>query len=214
MVTPMRPLAAIEKALARLRPQWFEEARSKILDDVFSAASRSLGKASFTLEEDEAQVLALTGIRALETWGLDELGRVALLLGPNVSPETIERCYFRGDNRERQAVLKALPLHDEPTRFIPLAVEACRSNVEDVFRAIACGNPFPARHFPPDNVHQMVMKAIFNGIPLSGIVGLAERVTPELIRMANDYEAERRAAGRSVPEDLAVLRAMAERGTP
>ena len=34
------------------------------------------------------------------------------------------------------------------------------------------------------------------------IVGLTSRLNPELSRMARDYAAERRAAGRSVPADL------------
>jgi hypothetical protein len=207
----MLPQVGVEKALARLRPRWLVENARQPLADAFSAASRALGKESFALEDDEARALASVGI-ACDRWGIDELGRVALLLQPDVLPETIEQCFFRGDNRERQAVLRALPLLPEPSRFIALGVEACRTSVEDVFRAIACDNPFPARHFPPASFNQMVLKAIFNRISISGIVGLEGRVTPELLRMANDYAAERRAAGRAVPDDIAALHAMAERG--
>ena len=32
-----------------------------------------------------------------------------------------------------------------------------------------------------------------------------ERITPELVRMAEDYAAERRAAGRPVPEDIELI---------
>ena len=53
--------------------------------------------------------------------------------------------------------------------------------MEDVFRAIACDNPFPARHFAPASFNQMVLKAIFNGIPVSGIVG-------ELVRIVDEAE--------------------------
>jgi hypothetical protein len=208
----MRPAFAVEKALARLRPGWLAKAAAQPLGDAFSAASRVLGKESFTLEDDEARAIAEAGVESCDRWGIDELGRVALLLQPDVKPEAIEQCFFRGDNRERQAVLKTLPFLGEPSRFVALGVEACRTSVEDVFRAISCGNPFPARHFSPASFNQMVLKAIFTGVSVSGIVGLGERVTPELLRMANDYAAERRAAGRTVPDDIRVLHAMAERG--
>ena len=102
-----------------------------------------------------------------------------------VTPEAVEQSFFRGDNRERQAVLKSLPLLADPPRFVALGVEACRTSVEDVFRAIACDNPFPARYFAPAAFNQMVLKAIFNGIPVSGILGLDAHVTPELLRMAD-----------------------------
>ena len=61
------------------------------------------------------------------------------------------------------------------------------------------------RYFPELNFNQMVLKALFIGSPLARLVGLEERITPELVRMAEDYAAERRAAGRSVPEDIALI---------
>jgi hypothetical protein len=77
--------------------------------------------------------------------------------------------------------------------------------VETVFRAIACDNPYPAAHFPEASFNQMVLKAVFVGAPVSRIVGLSRRATPELRRMAEDYASERRAAGRAVPEDVTLV---------
>ena len=74
-----------------------------------------------------------------------------------------------------------------------------------VFEAIACENPYPRRHFVELPWNQMVLKAAFSGVALTRIVGLAERRNPELARMAADYAAERRAAGRPVPDDLALV---------
>jgi hypothetical protein len=51
----------------------------------------------------------------------------------------------------------------------------------------------------------MVLKAVFVGAPVSRVVGLDRRATPELRRMASDYAAERRAAHRVVPEDVALI---------
>jgi hypothetical protein len=153
--------------------------------EAYSRAARMVGKA-------EIQV------PGRGTWGADEVARAALLVR-GFSPTL---AWSRGDNRERQAVLKALPLLPSPERFVDLAVEACRSNVLTVFCAIACENPFPRMHFPEPAYNQMVLKAAFNGVALARIDGLAERKNAELARMAADYAAERRAAGRPVPEDL------------
>jgi len=154
----------------------------------FSGAARALGK----------QPIDVPG---RGTWGTDELGRAALLVRafPRLQPAEL---WAHGDNRERQAVLRALPLLPDPAQFVALAVEACRSNVLTVFEAIACENPFAAEHFSELQFNQMVLKAAFNGVALARIVGLPARQNAELARMARDFAAERRAAGRPVPADL------------
>jgi hypothetical protein len=147
----------------------------------------------------------------LEGWGLDDLGRVTLLLlaaarpGPGRLYELVDDCYRHGDTRERQAVLRALPLLPEAERFLPLGVDACRTSVQPLFEAMACENPYPAAHFPELNFNQMVLKALFTGVALKRIVGLDRRLTPDLARMASDYAGERRAAGRSVPSDIGLV---------
>ena len=75
----------------------------------------------------------------------------------------------------------------------------------DVFEAIACENPFPRDHFPEANFNQLVLKAMFLDVPLDRVLGWRERNNLELRRMAADYAAERRAAGRSVPEGIALI---------
>jgi hypothetical protein len=134
-----------------------------------------------------------------------EAARIALLVENDVDPATLGDLFTHGDNDERRAILRALPALRDRERFVPLAVEACRTSVVPVFEAIACDNPFPAAHFPDANFHQMVLKAVFVGISLARVVGLHQRRSPELQRMARDYAAERRAAGRSIPDDLALI---------
>jgi hypothetical protein len=77
--------------------------------------------------------------------------------------------------------------------------------VQTIFESIACENPFPADEFPDLNFNQMVLKAMFNGVALARIVRLGERAGADLARMAADYAAERRAAGRSVPADIDLV---------
>lgn len=190
--------------------------------EAFTAATRRLGRARLALTEEEIARLAGAGVSwPIGTWGADELGRVALLVAaaahwPEVDLSAlVEECYRQGDGAERQAVLRALPLLPAPERFLEIAVDACRSHVQPLFEAIACENPYPARHFPELNFNQMVLKALFTGVALARVIGCDGRVTPELSRMAADYASERRAAGRSVPPDIGKLtggRLTGERG--
>jgi hypothetical protein len=141
----------------------------------------------------------------------DEQGRAALLLAAlsaladEAHVAFVSRLFRRGDLREQRAVLRALPLLPGPERFLPLAVEACRTNVLPVFEAVACESPYPAAHFPEAGFNQLVMKAVFLGLALARIRDLPARWNAELARMAGDLVRERRAAGRPVPADLAAL---------
>jgi hypothetical protein len=180
--------------------------------EAFTAATRRLGRARLAPTEEEIARLAGAGVSwPIGTWGADELGRVALLVAAAAHwPEAdlsalVEECYRQGDGAERQAVLRALPLLPGPERFLEIAVDACRSHIQPLFEAIACENPYPARHFPELNFNQMVLKALFTGVALARILGCDGRVTSELSRMAADFASERRAAGRSVPPDIGKL---------
>jgi hypothetical protein len=177
----------------------------------FTAASRKVGRAPLSPSAAEQTLLAAAGVDWALPWEDDDLARVTLLvdaagrLTPAALETRVAECYRHGDNRERQAVLRALPFLPDGARFVPLAVDACRTHVQPIFEAIACENAYPAAHFPADNFNQLALKAAFLGIALARVVHLASRRSPELARMADDYAAERRAAGRPVPSDLTLI---------
>jgi len=202
MLAALTELCAARFAMPPLpaaRAEWLRE---------YAGAARRAGRAALVLSADEAARLAAAGVDWPPAARSDELWRVTLLVGAAAADDfaaLVADCYRTGDNDERCAVLRALPLCQAPERFVRLAVEACRSSVQPIFEAVACDNPLPARHFPEANFNQMVLKALFVGVPLARVVGLGGRLGPELARMAHDYAAERRAAGRPVPDDLALL---------
>jgi hypothetical protein len=175
----------------------------------FASVGRRLGEAPLgdeaTVSDDAGHTWSVAG------WGLDELGRALLVVASvlHVDPAEqlawVDGLHRAGALRERQAVLRVLALLPEPTRFLPIALDACRTSTQPVFEAIACENPYPATYFPEAAFNQMVLKAVFTGVALARILGLASRRTPELARMAGDYADERRAAGRPVPADLGDL---------
>lgn len=156
----------------------------------------------------DAQV-AVPGID-LRVWSRSDAARALLMFdwirrspGQDIV-SGLASCYEQGDAAEQTSWLRVLPLLLDQQRWLPWAVDACRTNIQPLFQAIACENPFPAAHFPERNFNQMILKALFNNVALARVVGLPARRNAELARMAADYAAERRAAGRSVPEDIGL----------
>jgi hypothetical protein len=173
---------------------------------LFTRAPRLVGKepASFT-DAERASVNWPLVLAADEVVRILVLARAGEKLGGPELAELVDAVYRHGEARERMAVLRALPFLRAPERFVALAGDACRTHVVPIFEAIACENPFPAQHFPPDAFRQMVLKAVFVEVPVRRIHGLDARLDAELARMARGYASERAAAGRVIPEDATWL---------
>lgn len=187
--------------------RWSLKAAPDTFAEAFAVATRRLGRATIEMTAEESKELESSGL-CRGRWEVDELARIAVLVwAADVLDDArlaalTDACYRHGDTRERQAVLRALPVLPEADWTVEIGVDACRSSVQPIFEAVACENPFPASRFPDPNFNQMVLKALFTDVRLARVVGLDARVTPELRRMASAYASERRAAGRSVPEDI------------
>jgi hypothetical protein len=189
------------------------------LPNAYTAAPKHAGRAALALAGDEQRDLAAAAPGVdFARWTVDDAARAVLLLsladrGDDAAfSGAATNCFECGDAREQQSWLRAVSLLPQPERFLALVIEACRTNIVPVFESIACENPYPGRYFPERNFNQLVLKALFNNIALQRIVALPARLNSELTRMAGDYAAERRAAGRPVPADIAL--AMTNRGTP
>lgn len=198
---------------------WLEQAQALPADssrgsllDAYARAALHVGRGALTL--DDAALLELRAAApgvGFERWTLDDAARALILAARRADGRPVRRfvddaaaCFEEGDAREQQSWLRALALWpDEAAHFLPYAIDACRSNIVPVFEALACENPYPARYFPERNFNQLVLKALFNSIALTRVAGLEARHNAELSRMARDYAAERAAAGRTVPADIA-----------
>jgi hypothetical protein len=175
----------------------------------FAGAARRLRDCP--VQNGDARALGDGGVIRAEAWKIDAVARTALLsraLAVLPAPEHgdfVRQLYLRGDYHEQRAVLRSLTFLPQPARFLEMAIDACRTNVLDVVEGMACENAYPAAHFPEANFNQMVLKAIFMEVKVERIAGLKDRATADLQRMAVDFGAERRAAGRSVPDAVDLI---------
>lgn len=174
----------------------------------FGKLNRAVRPAPLQDGTGTAEVARLLGDSHLET---DTLARVAFVVGLAERfgqldfADVLTTLYRTGSDREQVGILRALAFVPAPENAVPLAREASRTNDVDVFSALACESPFPAAYLPDAAFEQLVLKALFIGVPLARILDIQTRVTPELQRMVTDFADERRAAGRPVPADVAHL---------
>lgn len=198
-------LAFFEQLLAEQPP------RELSLLGGFSAAARRAGKEPVAVAPELARDFETMGFAlpspttratVVRSW---LLSASMLRLPESAHVGLIKRAFQTGDNDERCVVLRLLPVLPAPERFVMLAVEACRTNVLDVFQALACDNPYPAAYFAEESFNQLVMKALFMGSPLARLQKMETRINPELVRMVRDYAAERRAAHRPIPPDCRLI---------
>lgn len=173
-----------------------------------SLAGRKVGAAPLEPPADE-----LPAARALrrgwepERWSAAVGARTLLLLSTydnndDAFASRIERLCASAEISEHVAYLKGHAVFPAGMALCGRAREAVRSSSAPVFEAIACHNPYPRDFFDEAAWNQMVVKCVFVGAPIEGIVGLDERRNPDLIRMLSDFVSERHAAGRPLPETV------------
>jgi hypothetical protein len=142
-----------------------------------------------------------------ESWTAEEAARALLLLHRRALKrdkwlKEVGTLFENADLGEQVALYRALPLLPHPASHVERCAEGIRSNVTDVFRAVAHGNPYPAENLPEAAWNQMLLKALFVEVGIAEVQGLDERANPHLARMLCDYARERWAASRPVPPEL------------
>jgi hypothetical protein len=206
-------------ARPRITPEalsWIESAASHASEGGVSRAffvdfglvSRKVGRTPLSLSDAELEAAA-----AIHPgwdprgWSLDTLGRAWLVLAlpaddPAALVGALDRLFADADLGEQIALYRSLPLLPHPEAHRARCAEGIRSNMTDVFEAVALDNPYPAEQLAEAAWNQLVLKAIFVGCPLHRVVGLDRRANPTLARMLVDFARERRSAGRAIPPQL------------
>lgn len=177
----------------------------------FAFAARRVGRAPRQPEADPSGVVH---------GAVHDAARAALVVAladaVGTGPDCAERLvslYRQGDAAERRGVLRGLDAltergdlgrADTDTALVAagldLAADALRTN--DPSLVAAAVGPFGARYLDQHTWRHAILKLVFQGVSLTAASGLTARADDELDRMARDFAAERRAAGRPVPPDL------------
>jgi hypothetical protein len=214
---PVAIIGLLHGCLARtLRPEamtWLDaelDRQRNAVDDrrlaiAVGLAGRKVGRADLSLSD--AELGAAHDLRRgwqPERWGADEAARVALVLATyrgddHAFAARIDRFCAAAEVTELVACLKGFAVFPAAAALEPRAREGVRASMRPPFEAIACHNPYPFDYFDEAAWNQMVVKCVFTGAPIDAVVGLRERRNANLIRMLEDFAAERHAAARPLP---------------
>ncbi len=152
-----------------------------------------------SIDHDATHELGLKG-----AWSLDQLGRLALIMNLPVDKNVafISTLLPSSDMREQVIIYKSFFYLANAADFTMLAIDGLRTNMIDVFDAIALDNPYPEKFFGEDPWNQMVLKSIFMERPLYRIRGLDDRKNERLAHILHDFAHERWSAKRKVTPEL------------
>jgi hypothetical protein len=207
-------LASLARVLAPESLQWLRaeiDRQRTALDErrlaiALGLTSRKIGRVELSLNVNEAA--AAQRLRAgwqPQLWAADEAARILILMASHGGDDQafaarVDRLCTTAEVTEYIAYLKGFAIFPAPRSLYGRAREGVRSAITPVFAAIACHNPYPFDHFDEEAWNQMVVKCVFNGVPIETIAGLHERRNPEVVQMLRDLVAERQAASRPLPE--------------
>lgn len=144
----------------------------------------------------------------LPAFSLADAARVILLnkaLGHTATGKQSEflwNAYRRGDDQEKAAIMKGLALLDPGGAHSDLAIHNGRTNNSELFAALALNNIYPALFFDERAFNQMLLKALFMDLDISGVENLATRHNATLTKLAMDLVYERLAANRQPPPSI------------
>jgi hypothetical protein len=183
----------------------FESLDERRLALAVGRVGRQLGRSDLAVgAEDLAAAERLRAGWRPDLWSVDEAARTALVLATYRADDVefaalVGRLCSTAELTEHIAYLKGFAIFPAAVDLAERAREAVRSSAQVLFQAIACHNPYPHDYFDQSTWNQMVVKCVFNGLPVDTVVGLNERRNPELLCMLGDLIFERHAAGRVVP---------------
>ncbi len=174
----------------------------------FSLMPRKTGKADLSLNATElAQASSVIPGWTPTDWTTDDLGRWSLLLAYPAADaaalvKVLEQLFATGEVRELICLYRGLCLLPWPEAHAPRLAEGIRSNIRGVLTAIAHANPLPAKVLSEAAWNQLVLKCLFNDLPLYKIQGFDQRANQPLSLSLIDFAKERLAAGRSFNPEL------------
>ena len=188
---------------------WFDQKLNSIKTDqdffiTFALINKKIPRGQLQLNPGQIQNILLKNPEFnIDNWTLDQLCRFSLLMYyPLLSVQSITTLISVADTREQVTIYKSIPYLANASHFASIVVNGIRTNIVDVFDAIALNNPYPASNFSQDEWNQMILKAIFMERPIFQIKDVDQRKNKKLAHILFDYARERWAASRRVTPEL------------
>ncbi|MFC9247381.1 EboA domain-containing protein [Streptomyces sp. NPDC057136] len=204
-MTPLPTRKELDAQLGGAARAWLDEALAEAEHAAAHAAEQPDADSSFAVPPWELRYAA-----AGRYCGLDHADsvRALLLLEARAGLPALTRLYEQGTAAERRAVLRTLHRLDIGSAALPLVEDALRTN--DTRLVAAAVGPYAAVHLDAHQWRHAILKCLFTGVPVDCVDALSRRSRgdAELARMLGDFAAERTAAGRDVPADLAHVLAL------
>ena len=166
---------------------------------LFSTIGKKFRIETFSWNKEQIEFLDSFSVK-LSRLNSIKIARVAILI--HAQRKWIKEIILRGDDSEQSICLYALSLLENNEQYHKLAVNSCRTNSENVFSALAHNNPYAKKVFEDKEFYQMALKTIFMGLDFSKIVGLNERYTNFFGTQLLNFYKERKAAGRTLPDNV------------
>lgn len=209
----------LKKCLSVVSFEWIMEKYAQVsneegslqLNMTFAQISRQVNKAAISADAPElAAINSLCPGVESRYWSNATIARIGLLLQLDLQDEAqyiskIKSLFQAAEMNELVALYAALPFLSYPGQWIAPCEEGIRTNIAPVLEAILYGNPYPAAFLPEASWNQLVLKAFFTEKEVIKIWHLQERNNAALQATLQDYIAERKAAGRSLPEGIFSL---------
>lgn len=138
------------------------------------------------------------------TWSKQDLARILLMIALDKSiNESILRSFFEvAEMKEQVALYKGLFFLENAKVFSTQVAEGIRTNMANVFDAIASGNPFAYTYLNEDAWNQLILKSFFMDRTLYTVQYIDEGKNEKLAHMLQDYVLERWAANRQISPEI------------
>ncbi len=171
----------------------------------FSLVARFISSDNPSWDKNETETMeAIYPGFSKSIWSKQDLVRACLMiaLDPSINKPLLLSFFEIAEMKEQVALYKGLYLLENASSFRNQVAEGIRTNMVNVFDAIASGNPYPKTYLDEDAWNQLILKSFFMDRKLYLIQYVDQGKNENLANMLQDYVKERWAAGRQVSLEI------------
>ncbi len=137
-------------------------------------------------------------------WTKQDISRTLLMISikASVNKEILQPFFQTSEMKEQVTLYKSLYFLENAAAYKNQVVDGIRTNMSNVFKAIAYGNPYPEAYLDEEQWNQMILKTFFMDLNIYPIQNIDQGKNEHLANMLQDYVKERWAAGRKASLEI------------